>query len=280
MKNITKFDKSFNINKISSYQLTLKLSKTGYSYCIIDTIRRQYVAISYFNFEEKVNNNNFLKNLKKAIKEDAYLNKNYKAVNLICSCKKFTLIPDDFFDKRKLKTYFKFNQELLDKEEIHFNKIKSSNLYNVFVISSDITTYLVNQFPEIRFVHQGTPLINTYISKAKKSKSEKPTVILNISLDNFDLLAIKAGKLHHYNYYQYRTETDLIYYVLNTFKHLDLDVNKTEIIILGTVEGGTSMHKLLKEFFANVKFGTCNEDFTYNFAEVPEHLFSNILSIV
>ena len=185
MENFSKFDKSFNINKISTYTLTLQLSNLGYAYCIIDTIRKQYVAISNTCYKEKLSYNNYLSTLKEIISKDVYLNKNYKNVNLIFDCKKFTLIPQEFFDKKKLKIYFEFNNPVENYEEIQFNNISEANIYNIFTIPSDITTYLVNKFPEIRFLQQGTVLIQHFINETKNSKSVIPTVVLNISPSHF-----------------------------------------------------------------------------------------------
>ena len=273
MKNFSKFDKSFNINKISTYYLILEISMTSYRYCIMDIIRKQYVAIVHKNFEKTITLYNYLKKLKSFIKDDVYLNKNYKKVDLIFFNNKFTLIPDEFFDKKMLKQYFKFNNILNEHEEIHFNKIKQAKLSNVFTIPSDITTYLVNQFPEIRFLHQGTPLIEYYTENTKESKSTIPTVILNIYKSSFEFSAVQSGKLLYYNYFKYKTDDDLVYFILNTFNQLDFDVNKVETIIHGSIEGDSSLHKNIKKYLSIVKFGKSIKDFTYNFIDVPEHFF-------
>ena len=271
MKNFSKFDKSFNINKISTYYLIIEISTNAYRYCIMDIIRKHYVAIVYKNFEKEITPNNYLKNIKSFIKDDVYLNKNYKKVDLIFFNNKFTLIPDEFFDKKMLKQYFKFNNILSEHEEIHFNKIKRAQLSNVFTIPSDITTYLVNQFPEIRFLHQGTPLIEYYTENTKDSVV--PTVIFNIYKSSFEFAAVQSGNLLYYNYFKYKTDDDLIYFILNTFNQLNFDVNKVETIIHGNIEGGSSLHKNIKKYLSFVKFGKSKSDFTYNFTDIPEHFF-------
>ena len=174
--------------------------------------------------------------------------------------------------------HIEFNNPVENYEEIQFNNISEANIYNIFTIPSDITTYLVNKFPEIRFLQQGTVLIQHFINETKNSKSVIPTVVLNISPSHFDMIVVKSGELLYYNIYDYKTEDDLIYYMINTYNKLSLDIEKTETIIMGDIKGANSLHKKLQMFLSFVRFGTSKKDFTYNFPEIPEHYLSNIIS--
>jgi len=278
MKNFSEFDKSFNISKISSYKLSIEIGYFGYSYCITDTIRKQVVALSHKNFESKINDKNLLSQIEKAIKRDVYLNKNYKSVDFIYNTSKFTLVPTEFFNKKLLKSFFKFGNILHNYEELHFNKLKNIDAYNIFAIPSNITTFLVNKFPEISFQHQATPLINYYIEKNKESKSLAPTVVLNVAKDKIEILVTKAKKLLFYNIFEYRTENDIIYYLLNTIDKLDIDTNKLELILSGNIEGRQSLHLNLQKYISEVRFAVTNKDFNYNINNVPEHFLSNIIN--
>ncbi len=278
MKNFSEFDKSFNISKISSYKLSLEIGYFGYSYCITDTIRKQIVALSHKNNENKVVGNDFLSQIEKAIKRDVYLNKNYKSVDFIYNTSKFTIVPTEFFDKKLLKSFFKFGNFLHDYEELHFNKLKNVEAYNVFAIPSDITTYLVNKFPEIRFQQQATPLINFYTEKNKSSKSLAPTIVLNIAKTTMEVLVIRGQDLLFYNIFDHRTEDDILYYLLNTIDKLNYDTNKLELILSGDIEGRQSLHLKLQKYVSDVKFAVSNKDYTYNISNVPEHFLANVIN--
>ena len=100
----------------------------GYSFCILDTIRNKYVAIKHSKFDSETTDENYLDRIKEVIRSDKHFNKRYKSSNFINITKKSTLIPDSYFDKKKLKTYFEFNHTLDDFEEIHFNQLKQVTL--------------------------------------------------------------------------------------------------------------------------------------------------------
>ncbi len=278
MKNFSEFDKSFNISKISSYKLSIEIGYFGYSYCITDTIRKQVIALSHKNFDSKIENKELLPQIEKAIKRDVYLNKNYKSVDFIYNTSKFTIVPADFFDKKLLKSFLKFGNVIHNYEELHFNKLKNINAYNVFAIPSYLTTFLVNKFPEISFQQQATPLINYYVEKNKLSKSLAPSVVLNIAQDKIEVLILKGKDLLFYNIFDYRTENDILYYLLNTIDKLDIDTNKLELILSGDIEGRQSLHLSLQKYIPEIKFAVTSKDFNYNITNVPEHFLSNIIN--
>lgn len=275
MENFSYFDSSFNVNKTSTYIITIQFCPTGYSYCIKDIIRKQIVAIKNDDFSESTRPN-YVDKIKDVIKSDIYLNKSYKSVDLIFRAEKFTLVPSELFDKSFLKSYFKFNYEFSDDEEIHFNKLKSANAYNLFVMPASITTFLVNKFPEVKFYQQGSPIIEYLVEKTKNSNSEAPTVFLNIYKDCFDFISVCKGKLLFYNIFKYQTAEDYLYYLLNVMKSLKYEPGKTDIKLSGDIDENSELYLKTYKYFPNYSFAKITEDFNFNF-EVPEHKLANIL---
>jgi len=107
------------------------LSRLGYSYCIVDTVRHKCVAIKNINFENVGDNDTFYKNVEDFLKNDSFLNKFYKSVDFIFQSSKSTLVPNSLFDRKRIKSYFEFNQVLDELEEIHYNKLKRTEALNI-----------------------------------------------------------------------------------------------------------------------------------------------------
>lgn len=275
MENFSYFDSAFNVNKTSTYHITIQFSAENYSYCIKDTIRKQFVAIKNSDYSESTRIN-FVDKIKDVIKSDVYLNKSYKAVDLVFRSHRFTLVPSELFNKAFLKSYFKFNFDYKEDEEIHFNKMKETEAFNLFVIPANITTFLVNKFPEVKFYQQGTPVIENLILKTKNSKSEAPVVYIIVAKDFFDFIVVSKGKLLFYNIFKYRTAEDFLYFVLNNLKCLGIEPNKTEIKLAGDIDEHSDLYLKSYKFFTNYSFAKNEDEYTYNF-EVPQHKLSNIL---
>jgi len=275
MEHFAHFDSSFNLNKTSTYHLNLIFSDNYYAYCLKDTIRKQYVAIKKSEYPES-KRTLFSDKIKDAIKNDVYLNKSYKSVDLIFKSNKFTLVPNEIFDKSNLKSFFKFNNDLKSDEEIHFNKLKLAEAVNLFIIPSSVTTFLVNKFPEVKFYQQASSIIEFLINETKESKSDLPTVFVNFSNDYFDVISVNKGKLLFYNCFNYRTSEDYIYYFLNVLKNLDYQPNKVEILLAGDIDQKSDLYLKSYKYFNNYKFAKVTNNFNYGF-EVPEHTIANIL---
>ena len=108
----------------------------GYTYCILDSFSKEYVAIKHVGYGTEVTDADLYDKIKDNLAADAFLSKSYKSVDMIYVTRKSIIVPNPMFDKTKLKDLVSANFTISDKEEIQFNKLKSISACNVFVIPS------------------------------------------------------------------------------------------------------------------------------------------------
>lgn len=274
MKDISNFTSSFNINKTSTYSLSIQISQRGYTYCILDSFSKQYVAMKHIGYGMELTDENLYDKIKDNLAADAFLGKSYKSVDMIFVTRKSLLVPNSLFDKSRLKDITSANFEITDKEEIQFNKLKSISACNVFVIPSYITTLMVNTFPEINFYHEATPLIENLI----RNCSEELTVSVNFYYDFIDVVVTEKGKVLLYNTFAYQGPTDVLYAVSAIMTKLKLD-RKTPIKLSGYIDKDSETFNLLYKYHANVSFATLNHNITFPFTDTPEHTFFNMMTL-
>ncbi len=278
MKDFAYFSNTFNVSKTPTYQLSLALHPSDVCYTIIDTVRNKCVAIKNVGLTDVYTVQDYYKQVEKVIAEDTFLSKNYKKMNFVFASNKSTLVPLEFFNKNLLKDYFTMNHQLDEYEEIHFNKILDLKMVNVFSIPSDITTLMVNHFPELHFYHQSSTLISN-LTKSSKSKG----LIVGILVDKhfFDIVVADKGELKLYNNIKYSNEEDFVYHVMNVYNQLDIPISGTNLYLSGDIEKKYETYDLLKNYVSNIWFSKtlAERNITYNFKEVSEHVFSNLLSI-
>lgn len=274
MKDISNFTSSFNINKTSTYSLSIQISQHGYTYCILDSFSKEYVAIKHIGYGTELSDENLYDKIKDNLAADAFLSKSYKSVDMIFVTRKSVIVPNVVFDKTKLKDLTNTNFEISDKEEIQFNKLKSISACNVFVIPSYITTLMVNTFPEINFYHEATPLIENQI----KNGSEEPTISVNFYYDFMDMVVTEKGKLLLYNTFAYQSSTDALFYISSVIDKLKLD-KKTAIKISGYTDKDSEIFNLIYKYHPNVSFATLNQNITFPFNDVPQHTFFNMMTL-
>lgn len=186
-----------------------------------------------------------------------------------------TIIPASIFDNSKLSDFY----------NLSFDNGKESLLkyYHVNKYSS----YLIYPFPpffddfeadtNIKYFSQSAPLFE-YISK--QSHTVDWNFYISIYEDFFDIVVIKENKLHLYNSFRYKNETDFLYFVLNTIEQLNLKSVEFHINCIGVKSKNDSKLQNLRRFAENVfliKDCGLNYNFSINPELINEHL--NFLNI-
>ncbi len=188
-------------------------------------------------------------------------------------------MPTSLFDNKNLKSYFEFNHIPDNSEELRFNFLKNTEAYNIFAVPTEITTFLINRIPKIKFYNQASIFIESTIDKAKIDKLKTPFVRININIDFFDIAIIISEKLILYNTFSYKNENDIIYFILNIFEKLNLPVDGSYISISGDIEARSDFFIKKNNFFKNIKFSNLKKETEYIFNNIPEHFLYNISNL-
>ena len=279
MHDLSLLDETLDINITRSYHLSIQIDLNGFSFCILDSTRNQYVALKHYSFD--LETEDFEKNISAVFEKDEFLNQEFKGSRLIFTSRKSTLVPDPLFNKENLKDYFSFNHALNDGiEQVIYNRIRNAEAYVVFAIPKYLPEIISKYLPSARLFHQSTPLIeNIFLNR--RNKKDQVTVYLNVSRSLFDIVVINNKKLSLYNCFSYRDESDLIYFVLYVFEQLKLDPEKTELYLSGIITRRSSHYENLRKYIKLIHFDSLNPQFTYSytFNEIPSHTFLNLLNL-
>jgi hypothetical protein len=280
MKDISLFNNSFNVQKSSTYHLSVQLGLDGYAFSVSDAIRKRYNGLKIVRFQEKYNQTSgvFLDFVRQQINGDAFLNKNYKAVSFVYAFPSVIVIPKNSFNRQDIKFAFELHYSLHDEDELQFNHVKGWDLYTVFSVPSDLTNYLVNKFPQVEFYHQTSIWLQSLYNKQKEIASFTAVFFNSVS---FYLAVVENGQMMFFNSYRAETDLDAVYYILDVLKNLKKDPLKVEIILAGDVEENSERHKTLLGFFSTFSFLKLdnNTTYVYSFDELPEHLLFPLLAL-
>lgn len=278
MQEFAFIDETLDINLTQSYFLSIQLSLNGLSFCIQDPVRKKYIAFSNKNFDSELSFDDYVNTIENYISKNDLLNQEYKISKLIWISNKNTLIPASYFKPNDLKKYFEFNQKLNDLDEIHYNKLKYVDAYSVYVVPNQIANIFIKQFPALRFYNQQTPFINYNLYKYH---SDSKKVFVNINDDFIDICLTKNGELQLYNNFTFKTDQDIIYYIMYVFKQFDLNPESTELILSGLVDKNSPEYSNLKGFIVQLRFNKLPEDFSYSytFNKIPAHSFTNLFNL-
>ena len=269
------FDETLDINSTENYGLSIEVSHDRLSFCLLDAIRNKYVLIRVFEPED--NKYYTTDSLKELFVKDDFLLKHYKDTRLIMPSSKFTLVPAPLYDPAKKDEYFLFNHKREDDKTIITNKLHDPDSFLVFSVSKQLTDLLNTFYTGIYPWHHLKPLFN-HLSHNRKSRNGN-YIHIHIERDFFNMIVYDNNILKFCNSFNYRNISDILYFVLNVFKKLDLNQEET-IIFSGLTEKYDDLSSNFSIYVRNIKFAepTGNFTFSYVFNDADLHHYLNLFN--
>lgn len=271
-------DETFDLNNTSFYHLSIQASLDGFLFAVLDPAASKYLGLKRYRFEKYSNPDHQYQEIQKIIDQDPFLKRTYQSVSCIHNETRSTLLPAALFDRDHLKLYFEFNHVLNDLDELHYNYLKQADAYLVFPVYSEIANLYLKTWLNTKFFHQVTPLINDLISVNKESGM---LAGINFNIDHFDIIVCENGQLKYHNNFKFRSEEDLLYFILFVFDKLGLDQEKTPALLSGEIDKFSNRPSLLKKHFRNLSFQPAPAGFRYPpaFHKIQEHSLLSLLQL-
>jgi hypothetical protein len=271
------FDETLDINSTENYALSIQACPDGFSFCLLDTIRNKYVLLRSFDAEE---NNYFnASGIDELIMKDDFLTRRYKKINIVIPSRKFTLIPAQLFDPGKKDEYFSFNHIPEDGNIILSNRTNDPDAFIIFSIIRSFYEVLSGRFPGVFPFHHTKPLLN-HVSHCRKSIAGN-YIHIHIEKEFFNLVIYSNDILTFCNSFNYRNTNDILYYVMNTFKNLEIKQEET-IYLSGFAEKYDDLTSAFSVYIRNLKFSEPSGNFTFSyvFNETVLHRYLNLFNVV
>ncbi len=134
-------------------------------------------------------------------------------------------------------------------------------------------------FPNHQTVHINSSLLTNFAAAVEK---EQQKIFANIDQYHFDVIAFnESGSLQLMNRYEFKTQTDFIYFLLLCCEQLNLDREKTELVLSGEVDIESKVYDVCYRYFRFISFIRKPE--TINFSKAfdiyPKHLHFNLYNL-
>jgi len=271
------FDETLDINSTVNYQLSIQLSPEGLLFCILDAIRNKFILL---RSTEPDDNKIFTPDIiSEIISKDDFLARQYKKVSIVMPSPRFTLVPAPLFDQAKKEEYFTFNHTLNENHIVLSNKIPDPDAYIVFSVEKQLFELCGHLYPDIYPFHHTKPLLDQ-VSHNSKSTNGKH-VHIHVEKAFFNLLIFQNSILKFSNSFSYRNTSDILYFVLNVFKSLEISQEET-ICFSGLTEKYDDLSSKFASYIRNIKFTGPEGNFTFSyvFNDIELHRYLNLFSAV
>lgn len=260
-------------NKLTNSELSIQLSLSGLSFCILQKDINTITALKQFYFDKKLNPFQVLDQLKHTFNSEASLQNNFNNVNIIHDNELSTLVPKPLFKEECLADYLKFNSKILKSDYITYDDITINDSVNVYVPYTNINNYIYDMFGTFTFKHVSTVLIEQVLLLEKNSDSTK--VYINVSKNHFEIIVINNAELLLYNTFEYNSKEDFIYYILFTLEQLKLNPESTNMVFIGNITENDELYAIAYKYIRHINFGNRYEN--YNYIEKPKTDYSDFI---
>lgn len=276
MKKIELLDNNFDNNTISLYNLSIQIELDGFSFCITDTVRNKVVAFEHQEISSIISEDELVLKIEEIISHNNILKYKFENVKCLYVTNKSTIIPNEIYSDRQIRTYLNLNFEIDDNQNILSNNIKEIDSVNLFALPSKIEKVIVKFFPNVLFFHQAS----TFIPQCLNDFNTKYNygIYANINSNFFDVCLLNDNKLQLYNSFYFNNDQDIVYYIMYIYKQFNLDVNKGFISLLGNIDEKSIIINLLKKYVREVKIASiASNDKLLD--KLPTPNFNNILTL-
>jgi len=269
------FDETLDINSTEHYELSLQMSPDGFAFTILDTIRNKYVLLRATDPDE----NKYLAadKVSEIISKDDFLNRHYKKVNIVIPSSKFTLVPSPLFDPGKKEEYFRFNFISDDHEVILSNRINDPDAWILFSVPEAFYQIATATWPASHPFHHSRPLLNQASHAARNAGGRY--VHIHVEREFFNIFIYDKSNLTFSNTFNYRNISDIMYYVLNVFRSMNISSEET-IHFSGQTEMYDDLYSNFAIYIRSLMFTEPSGNFTwsYVFNDIELHRYINLFT--
>ena len=221
-----------------------------------------------------------LKHVSEVFDSEDVLSLGFKSIEILYSTRKFTMVPQAFYQRGSLDKYLWFNNI----QERGFNVIKNvfpkAGCVCIFDIPQNLNDFLSAKFPKCEIKHSLFPLVEGVL-KRNLSFAQRVQVHLNFLRHSFEIVVVNGSKLIYCNVFSFNTERDILYHVLLNFDQLKLSPEHTELILHGQIPQVSPVYHLFKKYVKLTSFARLETTFqySYTFSLLPEHYYTSLLSV-
>jgi hypothetical protein len=251
-----------NSNLTTNYkkELSIQVNLNGLSFCILNRGEKTIEHLSHLHYDQKENPDLLLQNIKEYLALNTAFSESFGQVFIVYQNELASLVPQELFNSANVADYLKFNSKILKTDVVEFDDISINKCVVAYVPLMNINNYIFETFGEFTFKHSATVLIEALLDQEKETVTK---VYLNINSTHFEMVVINNKSLEFYNYFEYSSSEDFIYYLLFTFEQLELNTDEVPVYFTGEITDESDLYKMAYTYIRHLHF--LNPIFTYKF---------------
>lgn len=286
LKRVSSYDRLFDQSQTKNYNLSIRLNPDGLSFSVFSLSHKKYIAVESVYFPDSLPAQGsslatslYLDLVARVIDEKPWLLQKFNHKCVVYSTRRYTLVPEPLFNNSLAEEYLYFAHKKVEDEKILTCRINSAESQLVFGIETKIFKELHTWFPEMQLLPHLAALIESVVPAFKHTELSDP-VFLNINNKQLDIIILKGNRLAFANSFEWRSSSDIVYFLLFVLDQLSLNPGKVPLFLLGETETGDEHYQLIYKYVRNVEFLKRTESYTRTYAMevVKSHKYFDLLN--
>ncbi len=267
--------KNNSLSKHNSKGLSIQISLSGLSFCILNRKTNTIEHLKSVVFEKKATPFETLERLITTLNTNTIFEQPFQTVLVIYQNELSTCVPKPLFNEDLSADYLKFNAKILNTDFIAYDDIPLNNSINVFVPYVNINNYIFDRFGAFEYKHASTILIQSLLQN--KEDTMEPKLFVNVGKDHFEIVVTYKGNLLFYNSFAYQTKEDFIYFILFTIEQLKLDPETIKVTLIGDITKDDKFYKIIYNYIRFVEFMGPFHHFKFEEKQKPKTTYSDYI---
>jgi len=247
-----------SLTKKITKDLSIQVNLNGLSFCIFNRTSNTVEYINTIPFGDKQTPFEILNKLKEELASNTVFSDDFNSVKVIHYNELSTLIPKSLYDEANNAEYIKFNSKILKSDFITSDEIKYKDIVSVYVPYVNINNYIFDTFGEFTYIHASTIFIDSIFNTELDTED---SLYINIESGSMQVLVTKNKDIKLYNYFEFTTPEDFIYYILFTCEQELLNPETLNLKLSGAIDKDDDLYLMVYKYIRNVNFMNNHCDF-------------------
>jgi hypothetical protein len=265
---------------LSQCRLLVEVNAHSFTYTLLNQRNMGPMVVKYFQLE--LGKGQRLTDLLREILEnDPLLKRQVKETLLVYNFPESSLVPEPLFSMDTNKEIIDMVHGNLPKGLVLSEKIPWWELFNVYRISPELHQLLQQQFTAGKYWHYYSLLLKSYKMFDSGAGEGRDCLKVVFYPEKMVALAIKEGKVHLMQTFLYQDVKDVVYYLLNACRQLEMNPEEVRLLVGGLIDRQSALSDELFKYFLQIDFERIDESIkvTDELRELPLHYFSSILKM-
>jgi len=267
-----------NIDSYTNHALSILINRSGLSFLISDTNRKEVVSLKSHDFPDHSPEEELHHFIYKYLTEQEVIGQSFSDVRVCVVNNLSSFVPLSLFDKNKKESYLENHADIRKQDYISFDSLPSAQVANVYIPYVNVNNMLLESFGKFSYVHCSSLLLEV-LYKQDIDKNEHYWFV-HVQYDLAYFFLMKKGKLHFYNVFRWKNEKDLLYYTMAIAKNNAIELEKATLWISGRVRPGDEIHQLLSNYVYKTSFFTPSKDLHFSSSKpLHSHIHTLLLEL-